>query len=105
MPVVCRSGSLKRALMVKQNWIAASENIEGRPLCGASQVISLSSQISSDPSNRMNSRCEFLADGIVQQRRPDVSAVASDQSSWLPIRPQAEFLDDLRSVGADVPFA
>lgn len=38
--------------MVRQNWIAVSENNAGRPglpSCGASQVISLSSQISSDP--------------------------------------------------------
>jgi hypothetical protein len=39
-------------LIVRQNWIAASENTAGRPglpSCGASQVISLSSQISNDP--------------------------------------------------------
>ncbi|OIQ80534.1 hypothetical protein GALL_377110 [mine drainage metagenome] len=52
MPVVCRNGSLNRTLIVRQNWIAASENIDGRPgrpSCGASQVISLSSQISKEP--------------------------------------------------------
>jgi hypothetical protein len=38
--------------MVRQNWIAASENIAGRPGLpsgGASQVMSLSNQINSDP--------------------------------------------------------
>jgi hypothetical protein len=38
--------------MVRQNWIAASENTAerpGPPSGGASQVISLSSQISKDP--------------------------------------------------------
>ena len=48
IPVVCRSGSLNRTLMVRQNCTAASENTAGRPglpSCGASQVMSLSSQI------------------------------------------------------------
>ena len=30
IPVVCRSGSLNRTLIVRQNWIAASENNAGR---------------------------------------------------------------------------
>lgn len=52
IPVVCRSGSVNRTLMVRQNWIAVSGNTAGRPgrpSWGASQVISLSSQINSDP--------------------------------------------------------
>jgi hypothetical protein len=49
IPVVCRKGSLNRTLMVKQNWIAVSENTAGLPSCGASQVMSLSSQINSEP--------------------------------------------------------
>jgi hypothetical protein len=52
LPVVCLSGSLNRTLMLRQNWIAASEKIAGRsgpPSGGASQVISLSSQISKEP--------------------------------------------------------
>lgn len=52
IPAVCRSGNLNRTLMVSPNSIAASENNAGRPgrpSCGASQVISLSSRISSDP--------------------------------------------------------
>ena len=38
--------------MVRQTWIAASKNTAGRqerPSCGASQVMFLSNQISSDP--------------------------------------------------------
>ena len=52
MPVVCRKGSLNSTLIVRQNWIAASENTAGRPGLpsrGASQVMSLSSQISREP--------------------------------------------------------
>jgi len=52
MPVVCRKGSLNRTLIVRQNWIAALENIDGRPglpSCGASQVISLSNHINKEP--------------------------------------------------------
>lgn len=52
MPAVCLSGSLNRTLTDKQNWIAAFEKTGGcpkRPSCGAYQVISLSSRISSDP--------------------------------------------------------
>jgi len=43
---------LNSTLIDRQNWIAAFEKTggrPGRPSCGASQVISLSSQISSDP--------------------------------------------------------
>ena len=50
--VVCLSGSLTRTLMVRQNWIAGSENTAGRPgppSGGASQVVSLSIQISKNP--------------------------------------------------------
>lgn len=52
IPVVCLSGNLNRTLIVRQNWIAASENTAGRPGLpsgGASQVISLSSQTSNEP--------------------------------------------------------
>ena len=52
IPAVCRSGSLNSTLIDRQNWIAAFEKTAGRPSrpsCGASQVISLSSQTSSDP--------------------------------------------------------
>jgi len=52
IPVVCRNGNLNGTLMVRQSWIAASENTAGRPGLSsgvASQVISLSSQIRSDP--------------------------------------------------------
>ena len=31
IPVVCRNGNLSSTLIVIQNWIAASENIDGRP--------------------------------------------------------------------------
>ncbi len=51
IPVVCCKGSLNSNLMVRQNWIAASENSSGRqglPSCGASHIMSLSSQINSD---------------------------------------------------------
>ena len=44
--------SLNRSLIVRQNWIAASQNTDGRPghpSCGASQVMSLSNQINSEP--------------------------------------------------------
>ena len=46
------AGPEATVLMVRQNWIAASENTAGRPglpSCGASQVISLSNQISKEP--------------------------------------------------------
>ena len=46
------AGPEATVLMVRQNWIAASENTAGRPGLpsgGANQVISWSSQISSDP--------------------------------------------------------
>jgi hypothetical protein len=52
MPVVCRKGSLNRTLIIRQNWIATSENTAGRPGLpsrGASQVMSLSNQINTDP--------------------------------------------------------
>jgi len=52
IPVVCRKGSLNKTLIVNQNWIAASENTAARPGLppgDASQVISLSSQISNEP--------------------------------------------------------
>jgi hypothetical protein len=52
IPVVCRNGSVNRTLIVRQNWTAASENTAGRPgrpPCRASQVMSLSSQITGDP--------------------------------------------------------
>jgi hypothetical protein len=52
IPVVCLRGSMNSTLMVRQNWIAASENTAGRPGLlsgGASPVISLSSQINSEP--------------------------------------------------------
>lgn len=44
---------LEQAFMVRQNWIAASENTAGRaglPSCGASQVMFLFNQMSSDSS-------------------------------------------------------
>jgi hypothetical protein len=52
IPAVCRSGSLNRILIDRQNWMAASENTAGRPgrpPRGARHVISLSTQISKDP--------------------------------------------------------
>lgn len=52
IPAVCLSGSLNRTLIDRQNWIAELEKTggrPGRPSCCACQVISLSSQISSDP--------------------------------------------------------
>jgi hypothetical protein len=52
MPAVWRSGSLNRTLIDRQNCTAASKNYAGRPgrpSPGASQVISLSTQISKDP--------------------------------------------------------
>lgn len=52
IPVVCLSGNLNGTLMVRQNRIAQSENTAerpGLPSCGASQVISLSSQTGSNP--------------------------------------------------------
>ena len=52
IPVVCLSGSLNSNLIVRQNWIAASEKTAGRqtlPSGGASQVMSLSSQTNSKP--------------------------------------------------------
>jgi hypothetical protein len=42
IPIVCRNGYLNKTLIVRQNWIAASENTAGRPgrpSCRASQVI------------------------------------------------------------------
>ena len=51
-PPVCLNGSLNRTSIVRQNWIAASQDAAGRPglpSCGASQVISLSSRISNEP--------------------------------------------------------
>ena len=51
-PVVCLGGSLNRTLIVRQNWIAASQNTAGRPGLpsgGASQAMSLSNQISRNP--------------------------------------------------------
>lgn len=51
IPVVCRIDSLKRTLIVGQNWIAASEYTAGQPRppsLGASQVISVSNKINSD---------------------------------------------------------
>lgn len=52
IPVACRSGSLNRTLMVRQNQIAASGKSAGRPglaSCSAIHVIPLSSQINKDP--------------------------------------------------------
>ena len=52
MPVVCCKGSLNSTLIVRQNWVAPSENNAGRPGLpsgGASQVMSLSSKISREP--------------------------------------------------------
>lgn len=52
MPVVCRKGSLNRTLIARQNWMAASEKIAGRPGLpsgGASQAMSLSNQTSTQP--------------------------------------------------------
>lgn len=52
IPAVCRSGNLNRILIDRQNWIVEFEKTggrPGRPSCGASQVISLSNQIRSDP--------------------------------------------------------
>jgi hypothetical protein len=52
IPVVCLSGSLNSTLIVRQNWIAASEKTAGRPGLpsgAASQVMPLSSQINSEP--------------------------------------------------------
>jgi hypothetical protein len=43
---------LNKTIIVRQNWIAASANTADRPglpSCGASQDMSLSSQISRDP--------------------------------------------------------
>ena len=50
--VVCRSGQPKSTLIIRQNWVAASEKTRGRPgltAFGASQSISRSSQTSRDP--------------------------------------------------------
>ena len=55
--------------MVRQNGIAASENTAGRPglpSCGASQVMSLSNQINSDPRSR--SELVELDQFVVRQR-------------------------------------
>jgi len=52
IPAVWRNGSLNRTLIDRQNRMAASENTggrPGRPSRGARQVMSLSTQISSDP--------------------------------------------------------
>lgn len=72
MPVVCLIGSLNRTLIVRQNWIAASENTAGRPGLpsgGASQVISLSSQISNEP--RLRSAAVQLDQFVVRWRAGD----------------------------------
>ncbi len=53
--------------MVRQNWIAASENTAGRPGLpsgGAHQVMSLSSQINSDP--RLRSAAVWLDQFVVR---------------------------------------
>ncbi len=51
--VVCRSGMPKSTFTIWQNWITALENTggrPGRPALFSSHIMSLSSQISSDPS-------------------------------------------------------
>ena len=61
MPVLSRHSTLNRAMIVSQDWIAASQNTADRhrlPPCGASQVMSLSSQIRRDP--RSNSEAVWL---------------------------------------------
>ena len=52
IPIVCRSARPKRTLIDKQNWIAASEKVSGRPgrpRFGADHSISWSSQTSKEP--------------------------------------------------------
>ena len=52
IPVVCRSGRPNSTFTIRRNWIAASENTgeqPGRPAVEARQIMSLSSQTSSDP--------------------------------------------------------
>jgi len=55
IPIVCRRASPKRTLMLRQNWMAASENVSGwpgRPLGLASHSISRSSQTNREPRRR-----------------------------------------------------
>jgi hypothetical protein len=55
MPLVCRSVNLTTTWMVRQNRIAASRNTAARPRlpsCCATRIMSLSHQISRDPSLR-----------------------------------------------------
>ena len=55
IPIVCRSARPKSTLMLRQNWIAASEYVSdrpGRPLGPASHSISRSSQTSKEPRRR-----------------------------------------------------
>ena len=40
--VVCRSGSSKRIVTIRQSWTAASENTDGRPALAAAQTMFLS---------------------------------------------------------------
>ena len=52
MPVGCRSGRPESPCIIRQHWIAASENAggrPGRPALPAILAMSLSSRISSDP--------------------------------------------------------
>jgi hypothetical protein len=107
IPVVCLKGSFNTTLIVKQNWIAASQNTSAQPglaSSGASQIIPLPNQIdtarrvhsanhgrahascvgvrqkacSCTPSHNMGSRSEQDTDRIVNQRR--LTAVAQDES-------------------------
>jgi hypothetical protein len=55
IPIVCRSAKPKRTLMLRQNWMAASEKVSGRPgrpLGLANHSISPSSQTRRQPRRR-----------------------------------------------------
>ena len=52
MPIVCRKAKPNSTFRLRQNWMAASENVSGRPgrpRLGADHSISRSSQTSSEP--------------------------------------------------------
>jgi hypothetical protein len=79
IPVVCLSGCLNKTLIVRQNWIAGSRTSPERPELpsrGASQVMSLSSQISNEP--RVVSEAVQLDKFVVRWRAGNALLIPPD---------------------------